>query len=177
MSVWYSGGGAGGVPLSPEEIERRAKNKSPVLASLGYDPESITSFKNRVDELIKNLKDSPAGSAKLDAEALSRSQFGGGGPGWIEAAGLADAYTTVIDQLKQLSKLLADSLEGMGIAVVASKDGIEQLDDDIRRRMLAIERRAKAHYDSRHDQEDPGQHQDRGQSATPPGDTSGGTIQ
>lgn len=149
------GGGAGPTPLTDEEALRRV---NPVMASALYDPESMVKFKARIDQLIINLNGSPAGSKKVGAEPLGRGQFGGGGGAWAEAAGLSTAYETVIDQLKQLSKLLADSLEGMGIAVVASKDGFEGLDDDIRRRMRAIHASAEKHYDPRRDPtaQDPG---------------------
>ena len=39
----------------------------------------------------------------------------------------------------------------MGIAVVASKDGFEGLDDDIRRRMRAIHASAEKYYDPQRD--------------------------
>ncbi|MFF1959468.1 hypothetical protein ACFVWX_21110 [Streptomyces sp. NPDC058220] len=159
--------------MSDEDALRRV---NPAMASVLYDPESMVAFKKRVDQLIINLNGSAAGPDKVGAEPVGRGQFGGGGPGWIEAAGLSDAYTTVIDQLKQLSKLLADSLEGMGIAVVASKDGFGQLDDDIGRRMRAIQESAKEHYDPRRDPTVPDQHQDTTQQGQPD-DTSGGQIQ
>ncbi|MFJ5225697.1 hypothetical protein [Streptomyces sp. NPDC088400] len=134
--------------MTDEEALRRV---NPVLASTLYDPQSMIKFKARIDQLIINLNGSPAGPKKVGAEPLGRAQFGGGDGAWAEAAGLSTAYETVIDQLKQLSKLLADSLEGMGIAVVASKDGFEGLDDDIRRRMRAIYASAEKHYDPRRD--------------------------
>ena len=144
------GGGADSrpTPLTDEEALRRV---NPVMAATLYDSESMIKFKGRIDQLITDLNGSPAGPKKVGAEPLGRGQFGGGGGAWAEAAGLSTAYETVIDQLQQLSKLLADSLEGMGIAVVASKDGFEGLDDDIRRRMRAIHASAEKYYDPQRD--------------------------
>lgn len=153
MSIAGGGWGWSSGPLSPEEIERRVN--SPVATSVVYDPESMRSFKNRVDELITKLEGSPAGRKKVAAEPLERGQFGGGGGAWTEAAGLFTSYQTVIDQLRQLSGLLSNSLEGMGIAVVASKDGFGQLDDDIRRRMRMIYQNAEEHYDPQRDPHPP----------------------
>ncbi len=127
--------------------ERQLRMVNPGLASMLYDPESMGEFKKRIDKLILDLNGSSAGPKKVDDEPVARAQFGGGGAGWIEASGLFGAYNNVITQLKQLSQLLADSMEGMGIAVTASKDGIEGLDDDIRRRMVAIHQRTEKHYD------------------------------
>ncbi|MFC5801586.1 hypothetical protein [Streptomyces formicae] len=127
--------------------ERSLRAVNPAMASALYDPESMVSFKKRVDKLLTNLRESPAGPKQVEAEAASRDHFGGGRNGWAEAAGLSGAYDTVIEQLTKLSQLLADSMEGMGIAVVASKDGFEAMDDDIRRRMVAISKRTEKEYD------------------------------
>ncbi|HET6360227.1 hypothetical protein [Streptomyces sp.] len=138
-------GGGGGSGMSSDERQLRMVN--PALASMLYDPESMGDFKKSIDKLISDLNGSEAGPKKVDDEPASREHFGGGGAGWIEASGLFGAYNNVITQLKQLSQLLADSMEGMGIAVVASKEGYGDMDDDIRRRMLEIHQRTEKHYD------------------------------
>ncbi|MCX4823445.1 hypothetical protein OG883_26910 [Streptomyces sp. NBC_01142] len=137
-------GGSGG-GMSSDERQLRMVN--PVMAAMLYDPESMGEFKKRVDKLVLDLNGSPAGPKKIGDDAIDRTQFGGGGNGWVEASGLFNAYDTVITQLKQLSQLLADCMEGMGIAVVASKDGYQGMDDDIRRRMLTIRQRTESKYD------------------------------
>ncbi|MGP3638457.1 hypothetical protein ACTU45_35050, partial [Streptomyces sp. 24-1644] len=52
----------------------------------------------------------------------------------------------VITELESLSKMLSDSMEGMGIAVLASHKGYENLDEDIRDRMRAISTSTTEHY-------------------------------
>ncbi|WP_307715247.1 hypothetical protein [Streptomyces sp. V4I23] len=160
--------------------ERQLRMVNPALASLLYDPESMTSFKKRVDDLLIKLNGSPAGPDKVAADPLSATQFGGGGGSWAEAAGIFDAYKTVIHQLKQLSQLLADCMEGMGIVVVSSKDGYQGMDDDIRQRMLAISQNTQEHYDPKRDpvaQEQAAQEkaQNKGEpnGTGKPGDTAG----
>ncbi|MFE0736798.1 MULTISPECIES: hypothetical protein [unclassified Streptomyces] len=106
-----------------------------------YNSESMTEFKKGIDELIDLLTNSPADPNKMKADPVSRAQFGGGGPSWAEAHGLYDSYNNVLKQLTDLSGLLRDSLEGLGIAVVASKDGFEEMDDDVKRKMIAIHQR------------------------------------
>lgn len=99
---------------------------------------SFVRFQQRVDELIRDLNGSPAGPGKVGQEQLVRTQFGGGDGAWAEAAGLFGAYETVITELESLSKLLSDSIEGMGIAVLAAHKGYRNVDDDIRDRMAEI---------------------------------------
>ncbi|MFK4596094.1 hypothetical protein RKD30_002761 [Streptomyces pristinaespiralis] len=149
--------------------ERQLRMVNPGLAAMLYDPESMTSFKKRVDDLIIKLNGSPAGPDKVAQEALKRGQFGGGGAYWAEANNLASAYGTVITQLKQLSQLLKDCMEGMGIAVVASKDGYQTMDDDVRRRMLAIHERTQQHYDPKRDPVAQERAKDEQQGQTDPG--------
>ena len=144
---------------------------------------SITAFQKRVDQLISDLKNSDAGSGKVGQEQLVRTQFGGGDGEWAEAAGLFTAYETVITELENLSKLLSDSMEGMGIAVLAAHKGYQNIDLDIRDRMAAISAETTEHYGGAYD---PGLPQRGGTSrdATPSdqaqapadGGDSGGTI-
>ncbi|PJN10915.1 hypothetical protein CG723_15125 [Streptomyces sp. CB01635] len=115
--------------------------------------ESFTKFQQRVDQLIKDLKGSDAGPQKIGQEPLSRHQFGGGAAGWGAADGLFTSYQTVLTELEKLSKVLSDSIEGMGIAVLASHKGYANIDVDIRDRMAAISAETKDHYGGDYDPE------------------------
>ncbi|MFE2045087.1 hypothetical protein ACFXAZ_30080 [Streptomyces sp. NPDC059477] len=117
---------------------------------------SFTEFKRRVDELIRDLKESPAGPGQVGEEPLSRVQFGGGDGQWAEATGLFSSYETVIGELESLSRLLSGSIEGMGIAVQASHKGYENLDLDVRDRMAAISAETTEHYGGTYDPQRPG---------------------
>ncbi|MER5882873.1 hypothetical protein ABT160_03505 [Streptomyces sp. NPDC001941] len=132
-------------PMGADERQLRMVN--PAMASALYDPESMADFKVRVDKLITELKKSPAGATNVGADPMVRPQFGGGGASWHEAHGVFGAYDTVIKQLEKLSGLLHDCLEGMGIAVLASKDGFEGLDEEQRRKMALIHQRTETYYD------------------------------
>jgi hypothetical protein len=68
---------------------------------------------------------SEAGPGKVGEEPLAGHQFGGGDGSFAETSGLFAAYNTVITELETLSKLLSDSMEGMGIAVLAARKGYE----------------------------------------------------
>ncbi|MFD3335452.1 hypothetical protein ACFWV1_22780 [Streptomyces sp. NPDC058700] len=121
----YVGGGAYGMQGMSADAVR-------------YNSESMTEFKSSIDGLIEMLTASEADKSKMKADPVTRNQFGGGGAAWAEAHGVYDAYNTVLQQLTDLSGLLRDSLEGLGIAVVASKDGFDQMDEDVKRKMINI---------------------------------------
>lgn len=112
---------------------------------------SFTAFRNRVDEILVALKESPADATELGQDLMKRTQFGGGDHHWAEAATLFSSYQTVITELEALSKSLSDSMEGMSIAVLAAHNGYENVDIDIRRRMLAISDEAQERYGGAYD--------------------------
>ncbi|MGW4344324.1 hypothetical protein ACWEL8_04370 [Streptomyces sp. NPDC004690] len=120
-------------------------------ADLYTELSSFTEFRKKVDDLIRDLKGSQAGPGKVGRDQLTRHEFGGGGGAWAEAAGLYSAYETVITELETLSKLLSDSMEGMGIAVLASHKGYQNIDADVRNRMAAISAETTKHYGGSYD--------------------------
>ncbi|MFF7886127.1 hypothetical protein ACH40F_31140 [Streptomyces sp. NPDC020794] len=141
---------------------------------------SFTKFQKRVDDLIRDLKGSAAGPGEVGQEQLARHQFGGGAGEWAEASGLFTSYETVITELESLSKLLSDSMEGMGIAVLASHKGYQNIDLDIRDRMTAISAETTKHYGGSYDPALPKKTHEGGTGSkpdqTPSGGDSGGTI-
>ncbi|MBX9424955.1 hypothetical protein [Streptomyces lateritius] len=106
-----------------------------------YSADSMETFRKGVEGLIEQLQGSAAGPGKLKADPVTRTQFGGGGAAWGEAQGAYAAYDGTLSRLVELSGLLSDCLEGLGIAVVASKNGFEEMDDDIKRKMIQIHQR------------------------------------
>lgn len=120
-------------------------------ADLATELSSFTQFQKRIDDLIRDLKGSDAGPGKVGQERLVRHEFGGGDTAWAEATGLFTAYETVIGELETLSKLLSDSMQGMGIAVLASHKGYQNIDLDVRNRMAAISAETTKHYGGSYD--------------------------
>ncbi|MER5552785.1 hypothetical protein ABT001_14060 [Streptomyces sp. NPDC002793] len=121
------------------------------VASLVTELTSFTKFRNHIEEVLRDLKESPAGPRQLGEDPISRRQFGGGDNRWAEAASLFMSYETVITELESLSKLLSDCIEGMSIAVLASHNGYANIDEDLRRRMLAISDGVEEHYGGEYD--------------------------
>lgn len=173
-----SEGGAGSGPSSwASAVFDAAQN---AIGDVVTELSSFTKFQNRVDDLIRDLKGSAAGPGEVGQEQLVRQQFGGGNGAWAEASGMFTAYETVITELESLSKLLSDSMEGMGIAVLASHKGYQNIDLDIRDRMTAISTETTKHYGGSYDPALPKKSHDGGgeprPDQTPAGGDSGGTI-
>ncbi|MFF9349943.1 hypothetical protein [Streptomyces sp. NPDC014734] len=115
------------------------------VGDLVTELESFTKFRTRIDEILEDLKKSPANSKTVGEVAISKGQFGN--EAWKEATSLYGSYKKVVTELETLSQLLSDSIEGMSIAVLAAHKGYENLDLDIRQRMLAIKGATQEHYD------------------------------
>jgi hypothetical protein len=156
-----------------------ARDALAAQADMATELSSFTAFRKRVDDLIRDLKGSEAGPDKVGQEQLVRHQFGGGDGAWAEATGLFSAYETVIGELETLSKLLSDSMEGMGIAVLASHKGYQNIDLDIRDRMAAISAETTEHYGGGYDPGVPhaaGDNAGTSRGRTSTGGDAGGTI-
>ncbi|MEV5724717.1 hypothetical protein ACFV83_04485 [Streptomyces pharetrae] len=123
------------------------------VQDLSTELSSFTKFRQRVDELVRDLKESQAGPTKVGQEQLVRQKFGGGDGSWTEAAGLYTSYEKVIADLESFSKLLSDCMEAMSIAVLASHKGYENIDVDVRNRMAAITAETTEHYGGPYDPE------------------------
>ncbi|MFC9495043.1 hypothetical protein [Streptomyces sp. NPDC056982] len=147
------GDGGGGSPWASFGILGAVGAAQAAVGEVVTELESFTKFQQRVDQLIKDLKGSDAGPQKIGQEPLNRHQFGGGAAGWGAADGLFTSYQTVLTELEKLSKVLSDSIEGMGIAVLASHKGYANIDVDIRDRMAAISAETKDHYGGEYDPE------------------------
>ncbi|MDT0402329.1 hypothetical protein [Streptomyces edwardsiae] len=105
---------------------------------------AMKGFKKRVDELLRELDESEAAPGRVGQDRLSRAQLGAAE--FREAQFLYDSYAIVHDELEQLSKALGAQIEGMGLAVQASRVGYENLDADIRARMRAVNAEAERYY-------------------------------
>ncbi|MET9696015.1 hypothetical protein ABZY31_03680 [Streptomyces sp. NPDC006529] len=120
-------------------------NQAPALF---VEHESMTKYKQRVDALLEQLKDSPADHGKIADGTLGKTDLGHGFP---EADGLYTAYNKVRGELETLSKALGVQIEALGIAVEASRVGYENIDDDIKQRMRKLNAEAQGWYDPKLD--------------------------
>lgn len=118
-------------------------------AALAIEADKMKTFKKRVDDLLLALDGSEAAPGKMGDGRLPRAQLGSGDFG--EAQFLFDSYTVVHDELEKLSKALGAQIEGMGLAVHSSRVGYENVDEDIRARMRAVNAEVESYYDRRRD--------------------------
>ncbi|WP_070195191.1 hypothetical protein [Streptomyces oceani] len=110
--------------------------------------ESMRGFKARVDALLEELTGSDADSGRLGQEGMAATTLGGE---FLEASVLHQGYDQVIQQLTRLSRMLSGQVDGLGTAVRAASNGYEGVDEDARRRMWAIQKRAESRYDAKLD--------------------------
>ncbi|MEU3877009.1 MULTISPECIES: hypothetical protein [Streptomyces] len=106
---------------------------------LAKEAETLTTFKNRIDEVLAKLEKSSAspktiGDQKVPADTFGRN-FG-------SAQQLAALYDKVHARLELLSKQFGDQVEAMGIAAVVAERGYDGVDADEAARMRAIQKRA-----------------------------------
>lgn len=111
--------------------------------------ETMGQFKTKVDELLVELEESEASPDKVSGDRLLQSHLGT--LALKESAYLYGAYTIVHDELERLSKMLAMQMEGLSIAVQASRSGYESIDEDIRQRMRRLGQESRA-YQQEQDQ-------------------------
>jgi hypothetical protein len=114
--------------------------------------ETMGQFKTKVDELLVELEESEASPDKVSGDRLLQSHLGT--PALKESAYLYGAYTIVHDELERLSKMLAMQMEGLSIAVQASRSGYESIDEDIRQRMRRLGQESRAYQQEQAQQAD-----------------------
>ncbi|MEV6838644.1 hypothetical protein AB0N17_29720 [Streptomyces sp. NPDC051133] len=101
---------------------------------LRVEAETLTTFKNRVNDLLTRLEKSKAAPHRIADGSLPTGRLGN----FDEADALHGAYTQVHSQLERLSKMLALQIEGLMVTVDASKSNYHNLDADVRDRLHRI---------------------------------------
>ncbi|MFJ9036115.1 hypothetical protein ACIRF8_05965 [Streptomyces sp. NPDC102406] len=130
---------AAGVGGAPGSLAASAVAAGSVAAkAMKVEGETLSAFKRRVDELLRNLEKSKAAPKSIANGALPGGRLGA----FDEADSLHSAYTHVHSQLENLSKMLALQIEGLVVTVDASKAGYDNLDDDVRARLSRIRTQA-----------------------------------
>ncbi|MGW7520348.1 hypothetical protein ACWGJ2_32685 [Streptomyces sp. NPDC054796] len=104
-------------------------------------PDSLLTFKKRIDGILKDLENSPAAKNAVAGQQIPRSSLSGGATPFEEADGLFRKYNEVHEALTSLSQTLGDQIEAVGIAVHGAHVGFGNLDDDVRRRFWEIQTR------------------------------------
>ncbi|MES4887192.1 hypothetical protein [Streptomyces sp. NPDC096012] len=105
-----------------------------VARELRVEAETLTAFKNRVNDLLTRLEKSKAAPQRIADGSMPTGRLGN----FDEADALHSAYTQVHSQLERLSRMLALQIEGLMVTVDASKSNYHDLDADVRDRLHRI---------------------------------------
>ncbi|MFF4221249.1 hypothetical protein ACFYZH_00105 [Streptomyces abikoensis] len=108
-------------------------------AHLAKEADTLTTFKNRIDEVLANLEKSAASPKTMGDQKVPHDAFG---KGFGSAEGLAALYDAVHARLETLSKAFGDQVEAMGLAAVIAERGYDGVDATEAARMRAIQERA-----------------------------------
>lgn len=127
--------------------------------------ETLTTFKNRIDGMLKDLDQSDAAPQKVGEDRLEQAHLG---TGFGESSKLMSTYSQVHDRLETLSQLLADQIEVMGMTIQAAYTGYGNVNEEQRRRMWAIYDTTDQHYNPALDPNAP-----KNNSSTPSNQTGG----
>ncbi|WP_432083421.1 hypothetical protein [Streptomyces sp. WAC 04229] len=136
------GGAAHGAPDTGTSFDNLSQVNPAMALDIQHD--AMKGFKKRVDELLLELDRSEAAPGKVGQDRLTRAHLGSAE--FKEAQFLYDSYAVVHEELENLSKALSVQIEGMGLAVHASRVGYENLDGDIQARMRAVNAEAEKYY-------------------------------
>ncbi|MGC9381964.1 hypothetical protein [Streptomyces sp. MH13] len=97
---------------------------------------ALSTFKKRVDDLLKTFEDSAGGAAKVGGHSLPETAFGSGA--FPEGKQLHLEYERVHERITALSKSLGLQLEAMRIAVHGVDVTFDNLEDEQRQRFHEI---------------------------------------
>ncbi|MFC4612297.1 hypothetical protein ACFO9E_31780 [Streptomyces maoxianensis] len=133
------GGGGGGGSTGGSDLER------------GVD--ALRKFQTRVNKLLADLEEGAAGKTKVAAQTVSRASLSGANTCFGEADGLFTQYNRVHQALVSLSRTLGDQIECLSIGVHAAEVGLDNVDEDVRRRFAEIQARIDQEHAAQQDRE------------------------
>ncbi|MFC7303224.1 hypothetical protein ACFQVC_03225 [Streptomyces monticola] len=113
------------------------------MQKLRVETETLTTFKKRVDILLRELEQSKAAPKHIADGVLPSGRLGNFG----EAEALHSSYRRVHGELENLSKMLALQIEGLLVAAGANKTGYDNTEDGARERLSRIRSEADALFE------------------------------
>ncbi|KUJ64104.1 hypothetical protein ACZ90_61790 [Streptomyces albus subsp. albus] len=140
-------------------------------SSLVKEAETLGKFKGRIDTVLTKLKESPASKQNLSHQTVPEGTYG---KNFTAATTMAQNYDKVRSRLEELSGLLGDRIEAMGIAAIIAERGYDSIDAEQAARLRELEKRAEEHYRKPADKGHGGESHDAGQG-NDSGNSSGGS--
>ncbi|MFC0598612.1 hypothetical protein [Streptomyces palmae] len=110
---------------------------------------TLKGFKSRIDDVLLKFADSPGAKKNLDSHGVPTTAFGSSS---FNAAGiLAGHVEKAHARLSELSQILGDQIEALGIAAVIAENNYEGVDAEQSARLKAIQERAERYYQGHRD--------------------------
>ncbi|WP_144381785.1 hypothetical protein [Streptomyces sp. SAJ15] len=106
--------------------------------------DSLQEFKKKVDKLLLDLGESDANHTRIGEQKVAATAYGS----LPQSPTLATAYSTMHLKLQQLSKMLGEQLEAMGIAVGLADGDYQATDQKHAQRLQQIQASSKAYYEA-----------------------------
>lgn len=108
-----------------------------------YD--SLSTFKSNVDKILTALEESPAARKRVADQRITRNAVSGANAPFHEADALYENFHRVHHELTQLSTMLSDQIESLGIVVQGASQGFQNLEESQRQRFWEIQSRLEQH--------------------------------
>lgn len=105
--------------------------------------ETLAYFKKQLDKMLKDLEESPAAKSEISRHRIAAAAYGK----FPAAEELAGNYQKVHARLEELSQILGDQLEALGVTVQISDRGYDSVDAEQAARLREIHKRAQNYYD------------------------------
>lgn len=105
--------------------------------------ETLAHFKKQLDKMLKDLEESPAAKSEISRHRIAAAAYGK----FPAAEELAGSYQRVHTRLEELSQILGDQLEALGVTVQLSDRGYDSVDAEQAARLQEIHKRAQNYYD------------------------------
>lgn len=105
---------------------------------------TLQTFKNRVDEILTSLAESPAGHQRIGEQTVTADAYG---KGFGAAGDLHSGYEKVHARLESLSKMFGETIEALGIAVQIADKGYAGVDVGVRERFKEIHKHSREFYE------------------------------
>ncbi|MEU8823111.1 hypothetical protein [Streptomyces sp. NPDC048636] len=120
--------------------------ESPFGKRLAKQANTLTEFKNRLDQVLIALEKSPAGNRNLSEQSITRDAYSSTSQKFDSADALAELYETIHVKLETFSKTFGDQIEAFGLLGIVAEKGLDGLDAEQARRLREIRTRAEEHY-------------------------------
>ncbi|WP_149180651.1 hypothetical protein [Streptomyces sp. TRM49041] len=105
---------------------------------------TLQTFKNRIDEILNSLAESPAGHQTIGEQTVTADAYGNG----FGAAGdLHAGYEKIRARLEGLSKMFGETIEALGIAVQMADKGYGGVDTGVKERFKEIHKHSREFYE------------------------------